>query len=498
MSPTSIALNRFGLGARGDEPPPADPRRWLTAQLNRFDGRPPAIAATPTRRVMAEQLADYLETARPGMMANGEMPRPAMKQPEPKTITPGMTPGNQAMSEDDQFAGLPETARNYLRQQVRDNYVASIGARATAALVSPAPFVERMVHFWANHFAVSADKLPVIGMAGLLEFEAIRPHVLGRFSDMLNAVERHPAMLLFLDQAQSIGPNSPVGSRVAAWGKRKVGINENLAREIMELHTLGVGSGYGQADVTEFARALTGWTVAGLTRGPIARFAGIDGAPGDFVFAAALHEPGVRLINGRRYDRPGEQQAQAVLDDLAAHPATALHIATKLARHFAGDTPPPAMVARLQGAYLRSGGDLPTLYRAVFDSPEVWVGKPGRFRSPWDWTLAALRAVSVRDAPARQTAGLLTQLGQPVWRPGSPAGFDDLDARWAGADAVMRRVEAAERIAARAAGQVDVRALADRIHPGGVGPVTRSVLAEAESPAQALALLLVAPETLRR
>ncbi|MBY0519882.1 MAG: DUF1800 domain-containing protein, partial [Sphingomonas sp.] len=373
-----------------------------------------------------------------------------------------------------------------------------VGARANAALVTPTPFVERLVHFWANHFAVSADKLTVVGMAGLLEFEAIRPHVLGKFGAMLGAVERHPAMLLYLDQAQSIGPGSVVGTAVAARGVRKVGLNENLAREIMELHTLGVRTGYDQADVTEFARAMTGWSVAGLTQGPLARFAGVGGAPGDFVFAGALHEPGTRRIMGKLYDQPGGRQAQAVLDDLAVHPATATHIATKLARHFAGDVPPPAMVARLQAAFLQSGGDLPAVYRALIDSPEAWGAAPTKFRSPWDWSLGILRATGARDLPAQQMANMLTQLGQPTWRPGSPAGFDDLTATWAGPDAVMRRVEVAERMASRIAARIDARALAPKLYPDALSPATLAALGNAESPDQALALLLVAPEAMRR
>ena len=158
------------------------------------------------------------------------------------------------------------------------------GARLSSALTTTSPFVERLVHFWANHFAVSADKLPVVGLAGLLEFEAIRPHVLGRFSDMLLAVEQHPAMLIYLDQAQSIGPDSQAGRFIAARQGKQRGLNENLAREIMELHTLGVRTGYSQADVTEFARALTGWTVSGLGRGPAARLLG-NAPPGQFEFA---------------------------------------------------------------------------------------------------------------------------------------------------------------------------------------------------------------------
>jgi uncharacterized protein (DUF1800 family) len=362
-----------------------------------------------------------------------------------------------------------------------------------------------MVHFWANHFAVSADKLTTIGMAGLLEFEAIRPHVLGRFEDMLFAVERHPAMLLYLDQAQSIGPNSQaaqLGQRFARFRPQaqaqRLGINENLAREILELHTLGVDSGYSQADVTEFARALTGWTVNGLARGPAARFLGGDGTPGDFVFAARIHEPGARNILGRGYRQEGEAQAAQVLRDLASDPRTARHLAVKLARHFAGDEPPPAMVRRLEQAYLRSNGDLPTLYRVIVESPEAWVATPVKFRTPWEWSLAALRAVGSRHVEAQPSVGLLNQLGQPVWRPGSPAGFDDIAASWAGPDALMRRVEAAERIAARTGGMIDARTLGPRVLPGALSPATSQAIARAESPRQGLALLLVAPEFLRR
>ena len=380
-----------------------------------------------------------------------------------------------------------------------------VGARTNAALVTPAPFVERMVHFWANHFAVSADKLTTIGIAGLLEFEAIRPHVLGRFEDMLFAVEQHPAMLLYLDQAQSIGPGSEeaqLGQRFARFRPQQQvqrrGINENLAREILELHTIGVDGGYTQADVTEFARALTGWTVNGMARGPVQRFIGVDGTPGDFVFAARVHEPGARTILGRSYRQEGQAQAASVLRDLAADPRTARHLAIKLARHFAGDAPPVPMVRRLEQAYLRSNGDLPTLYRVIIDSPEAWAETSPKFRTPWDWSIAALRAVGTRELPPMATAGLLTQLGQPVWRPGSPAGYDDVAASWTGPDALMRRVEAAERIAARTGEQVDARLLAPRLLPGTLSPATAQSIARAESPVQGLALLLVAPEFLRR
>ncbi|MEA3013749.1 MAG: hypothetical protein QOD42_2294 [Sphingomonadales bacterium] len=487
MSDIAIAFNRFGLGARGDDSPPAHPRAWLTGQLDRFDPRPAPIAAAPARTEVAGQLADYLEEARREGQSRRRAPAPAMQ------AGPGM-------SEDDQLAGLPDSARRFARQTSRRNYLAMVAARTEAALTAPAPFVERLVHFWANHFAVSADKLTVIGLAGLLEFEAIRPYVLGSFRDMLLAVERHPAMLLYLDQAQSIGPDSEAARLAARFGRgrQRRGLNENLAREILELHTLGVDGGYAQADVTEFARALTGWTVSGLTRGPAARFVGVSVAPGSFLFATRIHEPGPRTLLGRSYRQDGEAQARSMLGDLAADPRTARHLAHKLARHFAGDEPPAAMVRRLERAWLASGGDLPTVYRAIVDSPEAWAPAPVKFRPPWDWAIAALRALGARHIQPQPAAGLLAQLGQPVWRPGSPAGYDDIAASWSGPDALMRRVEAAERLAARAGGQPDARALGPLILPGTLSDATAQAIARAESPGQGLALLLVAPEFLRR
>ena len=517
MSTLSLAFNRFGLGARNDEAAPDEARRWLLQQFDRYDARPEPIAAAPQRAQVAGQLADYFEEVRSENQARrraGQEPlrgRPAARAATmaaaPAMAAPAMNAqGRPDMAgANDPTAGLPDSARRFIRQTSRQNYLALVQARTNAALVTPAPFVERMVHFWANHFAVSADKLVTIGLAGLLEFEAIRPHVLGTFEEMLFAVERHPAMLLYLDQAQSIGPSSEAAQMAARFAAfrpqaqaQRRGINENLAREILELHTLGVDSGYTQADVTEFARALTGWTVKGLMRGTAQRFIGLEGTPGEFVFAARIHEPGARTIVGRAYRQEGEAQAAQVLRDLAADPRTARHLATKLTRHFAGDEPPPAMVRRLEQAYLSSGGDLPTLYRTIIDSPEAWLETAPKFRTPWDWSVAALRAVGTRHAEAQPAAGLMNQLGQPVWRPGSPAGYDDIAASWAGPDALMRRVEAAERIAARMGGQLNARALGPRLMPGALGAATTQAIARAESPGQGLALLLVAPEFLRR
>ena len=481
MLPSTIALNRFGLGGRPEDQPPSDPKRWLLQQLDRFEPRPQALAEVPPRAQVIDQLGQYL--------AEQQMVARARRQAVPAAMPTGAAEMPQADPQ-------ANAAKRYFRQAIQQDYLVMNSARLDSALTTSSPFVERLVHFWANHFAVSIDKLPVIGLAGLLEFEAIRPHVLGRFSDMLLAVEQHPAMLVFLDQAQSIGPESQAGMFAAMRGRKQLGLNENLAREIMELHTLGVRTGYSQADVTEFARALTGWTVSGLGRGPAARL--IGGSPGQFQFAALLHEPGARMIMGKRYDEEGEAQARAVLLDLAASPATAKHIATKLARHFAGDDPPPAVVERLSKAYLASGGDLPTVYRTLIQSPEPWAPKPLKFKNPWEWTVSALRAVGSNELDPKMAAGVLRQLGQPTWQPGSPAGWDDIAASWAGPDALVRRVEVAQRIGAKAASTIDARNLAEKLFPQSLSDATRTAIARAESPADGLALLLVSPEFVRR
>jgi len=458
----AIALNRFGLGARPDDRPPPDPRRWLWDQFDRFETRPPAWAATPDSAAIGR---DY-----------GEQ-RDEMRD----------------MGGD---AAARQEARKAMRQDGRQIYLQAADARLASALTTPAPFVERLVHFWANHFAISADKAPVVPLAGAFEVEAIRPHVLGRFGDMLLAVERHPAMLLYLDQVQSTGPDSVVARRIAARQPGKMpGLNENLAREILELHTLGVRSGYGQGDVTEFARALTGWTVAGSGRGR----AGMDRAEsGRFEFRPGIHQPGPRTILGRRYDQAGEAQGRAILDDLARSPSTARHIATKLARHFIADDPPAAVVDRLSAAFLRSEGDLPTVYRTLIDAPEAWDEKQVKFKTPWDWLLSACRGVGMNEAGEIRTAPLLQQLGQPIWRPGNPAGFDDIAASWAAPDALFRRVEIAQRIAMRVGDRLDPCSLSTKILPGSIGETTARAIAGSESPAAGLTLLLVSPGFQRR
>lgn len=472
MTPTSIAFNRFGLGARPDDRITGDPKAWLEDQIGRYVARPRSLAAMVPTAEGAAVVAQFMD------------------QRQEKRRRKRRDDGEDDAQDGEQMRRTARPERREYGHKINAFLSASSTARLNAALVTDTPFAERLVFFWANHFAISTKSPINRAIGGGYELDAIRPHINGRFRDLLRAAEQHPAMLVYLNQIKSVGPDSPAGRSRA--GKAGGGLNENLAREILELHTLGVRSGYGQADVTEFARALTGWTAVGIARGEA------EGTPGAFHFAPGRHQPGARTILGKSYPEGGREQGEAVLDDLARHPATARHVAEKLARHFAGNPAPPAMVDRLAAAYTRSDGDLPTIYRALIASPEAWVDRPLRFRTPWEWAIATMRATGTREVATATASELMEQLGQRTWRPKQPSGWDDDDAAWAAPDALMRRVEAAERLAAAKADPVDARRLAETLYPGALSSTTAQALQRADSPAQGLALLFVSPEMMRR
>lgn len=495
MTPASIALSRFGYGLAARQSPPDDPRRWLLRQIEAYDPAPQPIANRASTRGNTAEMLELLRGLREQTraMTVAEMPGGMAD-----AMAPGMPPEmSRGDAREAALAGLPPEYRAKLAE-ARGVLAADIAARVNVAVASPAPLMERLVHFWSNHFSVSVGKPGTQFEVGDHEFTAIRPHVLGRFADLLKAAVLHPAMLIYLDQFQSLGPNAPFQQRRARFGggggqQRPRGLNENLAREILELHTLGVGGGYSQADVTELARALTGWTVPGLGR--VGRFA--EEQPGGAAFVAVAHEPGARQVMGRSYPEGGAAQAMAILDDLAVHPATARFIATKLARHFAGDTPPAALVKRLETDFLRTDGDLASLTRTLIEAPEAWTPAPVKFRTPFEWFVGVLRLTGTSGFDRPRIVGALNQLGQVPWRAPSPAGYDDVAGSWAGPDALLKRVELAERIA-RDVPVEDVLARAESAFPGALGDATRTQLARAESGRQALALLLVSPEMMRR
>ena len=474
MSEASIALNRFGYGARLGETPPTDPQSFLLNQLRRFDPRPGPLGSRPDTSGDAGELLQIIRKGRRQRQETMSMENAGESQ---------SSRGTRA----DLLAALPPEYQAKVREAY-GRYRKDAHIRMQVAITSPTPFAERLTHFWSNHFSVSAGKPGTPFEVGNHEFNAIRPHVTGKFSDMLKAAALHPAMLLYLDQFQSIGPNSEFGKR-----RKQRGLNENLAREILELHTLGVDGGYSQADVTEFARALTGWTIPGLTR--IARFA--EDQEGGAAFIAVAHEKGTRKIMGRSYQDNGPKQALEILDDLAAHPATARFVATKFARHFTKDDPDPALVARLEQDFRSTGGDLGSLARTLVTAPESWQGDATKFRQPVEWFTSVLRFTGVDAMDERRMNGILRQLGQVPWSAPSPAGFDDVADSWAGPDALLRRVELSERIARNAPSDA-VLARAEAAFPGALSANTRTWISRAESGAQALGLMLVAPEMMRR
>lgn len=349
-----------------------------------------------------------------------------------------------------------DAQRRDARQEARRRLVAIATAESRAALSarvsSDRPFVERLVAFWSNHLCVStAAKILVAPLAGSYEREAIRPHVLGRFADMVLASAKHPAMLVYLDNFQSIGPDSR-GAQ-AARGRQRRGLNENYARELLELHTLGVDGGYTQQDVQELAKMLTGWTVSGLGPANLAQRGRRRAAMPDddrigFAFQPLLHQPGTKTLLGVKYADAGVAQAERAIDALCRHASTARFIATKLVAHFVSDTPPASAVERVAKVFRDTGGDLRAVAAALIDLPEAWHDSARKFRSPQDWLVAALRAFRASDAPETMMP-VLRQLRHPLWSPPAPKGFEDTMQAWADPDALLNRAELARAITRR-------------------------------------------------
>lgn len=463
---TIIAANRFGLGARpGDlEIVERNPEVWLLDQL-----QGPSRLPSDIRRL--EHSSKVLVEVQQLRRTEREMRESAAK---------------------DGDAG--DFVRQYGRT-VRNHYIGQVSARYRAAAASDYPFHERLVHFWTNHFAISADKQPMPAIAGLFENEAIRPHVTGKFADLLIAAEQHPAMLLYLDNPRSAGPNSPLARRARRGSNnRNLGLNENLAREILELHTLGVDGGYTQQDVTAFAKVITGWSIGGQADN--GRFA--DGDPGRFEFREIIHEPGEQTILGKRYPQTGVDQGESVLRDLATHASTARFLATKLARHFVADDPPTSLVDKLAAEYLETGGDLSVMYTVLIQADESWRELQSKYKTPHDFVISTLRAFDhVPDEP-RIIVAALDLMAQTPYRPGSPAGWPDTAEQWGGADGLYKRIEWCNTVARVVGSRARPVELGDKVLGPAFNAATRKSVARAESGVQALTLLLASPDFQRR
>lgn len=460
----AIAARRFGLGARPtDLERDPDPRAALTARLD----DPARYALDPGLPSLADAVGvvDALREAR----AAGEK--------APGGAEPGSTSGEPAAPAEPVEAG----------KKIAEVVGPDLEARLRRALTTSDGFAERLVWFWSNHFTVAATKAACAPFVGLFEREVVRGHLAGTFEDLLLASSRHPAMLLYLDQARSAGPDSRIGKA------RELGLNENLAREILELHTLGVRGGYTQDDVLELARAMTGFTVM---RSPFRRF-GLDAPDGAYVWADVMHQPGARTVLGRSWPEGGEEQPVGLLKSLAHHPSTARHVATKLARHFVADEPPAELVASLEQAFLSSGGHLPTVHRALVEHDAAWVPEARKLTTPTEFLVSALRATEQSPEP-RAVVAVLRTLGQPTWRAASPAGWPDTAADWSGPDALMKRVEWSQRLAVG----VGSRARPEAWLRDVLGPLaterTLTAVSRAASGAQGIVLGLMSPEFQRR
>jgi uncharacterized protein (DUF1800 family) len=466
----ALVLHRFGFGPRTGsiEAIASDPRASLLVELDKPGAGQIANPDLPTSGAVNRAVFEYNaeRNAMQQRQRREAAAQAAMEAPGKETAT-DVKPEAAAAPPKPEEVPLP-----------RQLFLNEARARMDAALNAEIGFVERLVWFWSNHFCVNQDKTV---MAGGYEREAIRPHVLGRFSDMLLAAEGHPAMLFYLDNAQSIGPNSIAGIN------RDKGLNENLAREILELHTLGVRTVYTQEDVTNFAKVLTGWTILPTASDP--------NHGGEFVYLGRAHEPGPQTVIGNTYPDTGTQQGRAVLLELARHPATAKHVATKMARHFIADEPPLALVDQLTQRFLDTDGDLKEMAKTLVAAPESWMPEQAKIKRPGEWIVAALRATG-EAGDIRRIVQAQALLGEPLWRPPAPKGFSDDNAAWL--DGLAQRLDIANTFAHREGLAFEPEAVMDTA----LGPLasaeTRRAVAGAESRPQALTVLLMASEFQRR
>jgi uncharacterized protein (DUF1800 family) len=427
----AIAVTRFGLGARPGELAEAgrDPRGWLAAQVGRVTPVPDALGAAAADPAAALEMTITQQRT----------------QPDPNPV---------------QLA----------YRGVANELVAWLAT-------TPTPFLERWALFWANHFTVSLRGGNPGALVGDYFLNTIRANCLGRFEDMAVAVARHPAMLRYLDQSQSMGPNSTLGSRT------RRGLNENFARELMELHTVSPAAGYSQADVTQLATVLTGWS------------AGNPG-PSPFVFRRAMHEPGEKTVLGRTYAE-GEAAGEQAIRFLASHPATWRHLARKLACHFVADDPPPAAIAAIEARLAATDGDLRQAALAVIGLPQAWAGAQAKLRTPMEFVIAAFRAFDfVLPPPARLAPFAI--LGQQFFLAPAPNGWPDRAEAWVGPEAMLRRIEWGATLVRRLPELPDPRVVLDATLGPLADAATRFNVSNAETARDGLVVLLGAPSFQRR
>jgi len=448
------ASRKFGLGPLPGESSDIgdDARGWLAAQCERPDGAAIDPGGLPVGPEALRLQREYLDTR----------------------VMPALSfasPGDGAQASDEP------------RSPARIVYDAEAALRLERAASTAEPFLERLVMFWSNHFTVSVLKNgQVRATAGAFEREAIRPHVLGSFRDMLGAVCRHPAMLLYLDNFLSVGPRS----RRAA-EQRGLGLNENFGRELLELHTIGVDGGYAQKDVTELALILTGWGVKYHD----------EPDSGTFAFYPNRHEPGIRHLLGKPLADGEIEQGDEALDRLVAHPSCARYIATRLVQHFVTDHPPPALIDRIATVFRDTGGDLRSVSRALVTDDLAWSEAEERFLPPYDFLVAAHRALQAQPKPT-QVVVAARSLGQEIWGAPSPKGWPDAGDAWSAPSALVERLDWAGDFAAGLERGRNIDDLVSQLFDPADDREFEAAVGSAGTQDQALALLLMSPRFQRR
>ncbi|MFC3120710.1 DUF1800 domain-containing protein [Agaribacter flavus] len=360
-----------------------------------------------------------------------------------------------------------------------------------SAIETSQPLQARLTDFFANHFSVSRGNLLMSMLAPTLDTEAIAPNVNQHFSSMLRSVIQHPAMIIYLNNEFSVGPNSRF-VRLAKKNNKLRGLNENLAREILELHTLGVNGGYQQQDVIELAKALTGWTIG----------RGRKGEPTGFEYRKAAHEPGKRKILGVEYsqgDTNSPEQGEGILDALAKHPSTIRHVCTKLARHFISDNPSSGLINALTKAWRASSGHIPSVVKALIEHPDSWRKEQHKFKTPREMLISTYCCFGVLP-PSPSIFKSLDLLGQGINNARSPAGYPDTAEKWSGSSALMTRIEWANHVAKQVKSEKKKHILKELevLLGSNASAHTLSHIRRAESVQQAYVLFIMSPEFQRR
>jgi uncharacterized protein (DUF1800 family) len=460
------ALNRLGYGPR-----PADAAAIAGQGAQQWLERFLAEQLEPRRLPQPAALAERLAGLEVLKLSQGEL---LGRYREAVRAT------REARREQAKGGAPSADALNAVREQVRPLVQQAATARLSRGLQSPAQLEEVLTEFWFNHFNVFAGKGPVGVLVADYEQRAIRPHVLGRFRDMLGATARHPAMLVYLDNAQS------VAATVARPGAaRRTGLNENYARELMELHTLGVDGGYTQRDVTELARMLTGW--------------GVDQrkASGDaFAFDVRRHDSGGKTWLGQPVQAAGQAEGERALDLLAAHPATARHLAHKFAQAFVADDPPASLVNKLADNFRATGGDLREFTGTLVRADEFWSREAyqAKFKTPYQYLLSSLRALDLPLSNPQPLQQALAQAGQPLYGAQTPDGYKNTATAWRNPEALTQRVQLATTLGQRSGVSPD--RLSSTLGAALSEPTRRTLAAEPA--AQQVALLLASPDFMKR